>query len=57
MQPEVLERFLRYVKIDTQSKDEQEQFPSTEKQFDLANLLAAELKELGLSDATVDENC
>ena len=57
MQPEVLERFLRYVKIDTQSKDEQEQFPSTEKQFDLANLLARELKELGLVDATVDENC
>lgn len=57
MQPEVLERFLRYVKIDTQSKDEQEQFPSTEKQFDLANLLARELKELGLEDASVDENC
>ena len=57
MQPEVLDRFLRYVKIDTQSKDEQEQFPSTEKQFELANLLARELKELGLEDASVDENC
>ena len=36
----VLSRFLRYVKIDTQSKEDQTIVPSTKKQFDLANLLA-----------------
>ena len=34
-----LERFLRYAKIDTQSKDDQQTVPSTRKQFNLANLL------------------
>ena len=57
MPPEVLDRFLRYVKIDTQSMDDQEPTPSTENQFVLANLLVRELKELGLDDAKVDENC
>ncbi len=57
MDPEVLERFLRYVKIDTQSKDEQKNIPSTEKQFNLARLLVDELKEMGLDDASVDEHC
>ncbi len=46
-----LERFLRYARIDTQSKDEVEEYPSTQKQFDLLNLLLQELKELGLKDA------
>ncbi|MDO4471139.1 MAG: peptidase T, partial [Bacillota bacterium] len=40
---EVVEKFLRYVAIDTESKEEQEQVPSTEKQRNLANLLAQEL--------------
>ena len=40
----VLERFLRYVKIDTQS-GESDQVPSTEKQWNLARLLAEELKQ------------
>lgn len=44
---EVIEKFLRYVAIDTESKEEQEQIPSTEKQRNLANLLAEELKEMG----------
>jgi tripeptide aminopeptidase len=51
-----LERFLRYVKIDTQSKEDSPTFPSTMKQFDLANILLKELKEMGI-EATVDENC
>lgn len=50
-----LERFLRYVKIDTQSQEEQSTVPSTKKQFDLANLLAKELKELGAEQVRVSE--
>lgn len=57
MAPEVLDRFLRYARIDTQSKDEAEEIPSTRKQFDLADLLVRELKEMGVSDARVDEHC
>ena len=53
----VVERFLRYVTIDTQSKEDVDTIPSTKKQFDLARLLVEELKELGLQDARVDENC
>ena len=56
-QQSVLERFLRYVRIDTQSKEDVDSIPSTKKQFDLANLLVQELKELGLNDARVDEHC
>lgn len=53
----VKERLLRYVRVDTQSDPESETHPSTEKQFDLANLLVEELKEIGLTDAAVDQNC
>lgn len=49
------ERFMRYVKIDTQSKEDQPTVPSTKKQFDLANLLAKELKELGAEQVRVSE--
>ncbi|HEX8181726.1 MAG TPA: peptidase T [Pyrinomonadaceae bacterium] len=52
-----LERFLRYAKIDTQSQEDQETVPSTKKQFELANLLAAELKALGAQDVRVSEFC
>lgn len=51
---DVLSRFLRYVKIDTQS-EENGRHPSTEKQFDLARLLAQELKAMGASDVSLDE--
>lgn len=51
----VEERFLRYVKIDTQSDPLSETFPSTAKQKDLLGLLAEELKQLGLADAHMDE--
>jgi tripeptide aminopeptidase len=50
-------RFLRYVKIDTQSQYEKDEVPSTEKQFTLARLLVDELKAIGLEDAEVDEHC
>lgn len=53
----LLERFLRYVKIDTESVPGIEQIPSTKKQFDLANLLVDELKEIGMEDVTIDDNC
>ncbi len=53
----VVSRFLRYAKIDTQSREDADGTPSTDKQFTLARLLVAELKDLGLSDAAVDEHC
>jgi tripeptide aminopeptidase len=52
----VTERFLRYVVIDTQSDPASPTCPSTEKQKDLGRLLAAELREIGLSDAHLDNN-
>ena len=51
----VLERFLRYVKIDTQSDPASKTYPSTEKQKNLGRLLVEELHELGLDDAHLDE--
>ncbi len=52
---ELLERFLRYVQVDTQSDENSTSFPSTEKQKDLARMLVDELKALGLSDAAMDQ--
>jgi tripeptide aminopeptidase len=52
---QAIDRFLRYVKIDTQSKEDQPTVPSTKKQFNLANLLATELKNLGAKDVSVSE--
>jgi len=54
-QEHLLNRFLRYVQIDTQSDENAECFPSTEKQKDLARLLVEELKGLGCSDAAMDK--
>lgn len=53
----MLERFLRYVKIHTTSKEGVDEIPSIKRQFGLANLLIQELQELGLKDASVDEHC
>ncbi len=50
-----MSRFLRYVKIDTQSAEDQPTVPSTKKQFDLANLLAKELRDLGVRDVRISE--
>jgi len=53
----VKERFLRYVQVDTQSDPNasMDVFPTTEKQKDLSKILVAELKEMGISDAHMDE--
>ncbi|MDE5823167.1 MAG: peptidase T, partial [Lachnospiraceae bacterium] len=52
----VVENFLRYVKIDTQSSEEtSDKVPSTEKQRNLAKLLYQELSELGAEDVRYDE--
>lgn len=53
----LLERFLSYVKIDTQSDESVEGVPSTKKQFDLARKLEQELIEMGLQDVSLDEHC
>jgi len=55
MKEAALDRFIRYAKIDTQSKDDVEEYPSTRKQLDLLNLLLQELKALGLQDARMDK--
>jgi tripeptide aminopeptidase len=57
MKKTLLEKFYRYINIDTQSNPASQTFPSTEKQFNLARLLVEELLEMGVEDAHVDENC
>ena len=52
----ILDRFLTYVKIDTKSDPNSNTTPSTEKQWDLANYLVEELKAIGMSEVTIDEN-
>ena len=49
------ERFLRYVQVDTQSDPYSNNFPSSEKQKNLSNLLAEELQSIGVKDAHADE--
>ena len=49
------ERFMRYVQIDTQSDPQSNLYPSTEKQKDLGKILVAELLQIGLADAHMDE--
>ena len=51
----VAERFMRYVQVDTQSDPHSNSIPSTEKQKDLSRILVTELKEMGISDAHLDE--
>ncbi len=50
-----VDRFLKYVKYDTQSNEESETFPSDPKQLELSKELVNELKEIGLEDAHMDE--
>jgi tripeptide aminopeptidase len=52
----LINRFISYVTIDTQSDPESDTTPSTEKQWNLANKLVEELKSIGMSDVTIDEN-
>lgn len=51
------ERFLKYVVVRTPSDENSETVPSSSCQFDLAHMLVQELKDLGVSDAKVDEQC
>jgi len=53
---DLLERFLRYVRIDTQSSRDRTRSPSTAGQLNLGRLLVDELREAGLRDAALDEN-
>ncbi|MCA9078884.1 MAG: peptidase T, partial [Planctomycetaceae bacterium] len=52
----LLDRFLRYVRIDTQSDENSTASPSTAKQLELSRLLAEECRELGLDDVSLDEH-
>ncbi|MBI5243001.1 MAG: peptidase T [Elusimicrobia bacterium] len=54
MSETLLDRFLRYVQIDTQSKEGMESYPSTAKQLDLLRLLKSELEALGVKDVRMD---
>jgi tripeptide aminopeptidase len=51
-----VERFLRYVTVDTRSEEDSETFPSTAKQLDLLRRLVEDLKGIGLDDAAMDEH-
>lgn len=57
MREQLLQRFISYVKIGTQSDESSSTCPSTKGQWELAKQLVEELKELGLSDVKCDENC
>ena len=52
----IIDRFVSYVTIDTESDPNSETTPSTKKQFDLANKLAKELKTIGLKEVTIDKH-
>lgn len=54
---DITKRFLSYVAFDTRSQDDAGVIPSTQKQFALANAVAEELKQIGLTDVKVDEHC
>ncbi|MCM3735059.1 peptidase T [Bacillus cytotoxicus] len=56
MKKEIIERFTRYVKVDTQSDAESQTVPSTPGQIEFAKQLVEELKAIGLSEVTMDEN-
>ena len=51
----IIDRFISYVIIDTESDSSSETTPSTQKQWDLANKLVEELKTIGMQDITIDE--
>lgn len=54
---ELLERFLDYIKIRTESLEGAGMIPSTDMQWDLAKCLKAEMEEMGLSDVRLSDNC
>jgi tripeptide aminopeptidase len=54
---QLIERFVKYVTIDTESDPNNPAFPSTENQWDLAHVLVEDLKVIGMQDISLDENC
>ncbi len=52
----LIDRFISYVTVDTESDPNSNTTPSTKKQWNLANALVKEMKEIGLKDVTIDEN-
>jgi len=54
-QNKLIDRFLSYVTIDTESDPKSDSTPSSQKQWDLANLLYQQLKEIGMSDVSIDD--
>ncbi|MDH3381941.1 MAG: peptidase T [Flavobacteriaceae bacterium] len=53
----LIDRFIKYITIDTESDPENSAFPSTEKQWNLGRLLVEELNQIGLTDVTIDHQC
>ena len=53
----IINRFIKYVTTDTESDPNNTAFPSTAKQWDLANILIEELKEIGMKEIELDQNC
>jgi len=56
LKEEIIQRFTTYVKVDTQSNEDNNTTPSTPGQLELANLLVNELNEIGMQEVTIDEN-
>lgn len=54
---DIVDRFIKYARIDTQSDEQSTQTPSTQKQFNLAKEVEKEALEMGLTDVTLDNNC
>ena len=52
----MMERFLKYISIDTKSDEDNENCPSSTGQLDLGNILVSELKDIGIEDAHIDKN-
>jgi tripeptide aminopeptidase len=52
----LIDRFISYITIDTQSDPKSDTTPSTKKQWDLAHKLVGDLKQIGMQDITMDEN-
>jgi tripeptide aminopeptidase len=52
----LIDRFVSYITVDTESDPESKTTPSTEKQWNLANALVKELKQIGMEDVSIDEN-
>jgi len=55
-QQHLINRFISYITVDTESDPNSDTTPSTEKQWDLAHALVAELKQIGMKEVTIDDN-